>query len=303
MAGILNNKERVIDFILTNLGKEKLRDNNLEISYATFTDMHTFYDGNEFIEDASNRIMLENYSRIQDNISPEALQNGNILNFESGDFRLINDKILSKILSSAIDSNLIVNQFLSGAINNFKENYILSEKNDIFQNTKFELSNNNNDINFNLINLIPNSRNLTRYSLNKTSQELVSPIKDLRFSNLPNFLLRKPVDLSSEADFYFKENIDPLVENRNYQNERIKTVISEMVKKFGMESQIEVTNEKNSEYLIQFFIQNNEKLQKLIIHDLGFDPESGESYYEIGKFIKLEDGLESFVDSFILVLK
>lgn len=301
MAGILNNKERVIDFILSNLGKEKLSNNNLEIHYATFTDMHTFYDGIEFLEDASNRLMLENYSRVQDNISPEALQNGDILNFESGDFRLINDRILSKNLNQSSGSNLLVNQFLSGSVNNFKENYILTEKNDIFDNVNFNLS--NDTVFFKINNLIENENNLNRYKINKNSKDLISPINDLRFSNLPNFLLRKPENLSNESDDYFKESFIPQTENRDYQNERIKTIIKQMEENFSMKFSLDVNNEKNSSYLIQFFIQNNEKLQKLIIHDLGYNQETKESYYQIGKLIVLEDGLESFVDSFILVLK
>jgi hypothetical protein len=307
MAGILNSKERVMDFIITNFGKEKLNSGDLDISYATFTDMHTFYEGYENVaEDASNRIIFENFSRVQDVIVPPALPNGDILNFESGDIKLVGDKILSKNLQSVSGSSLFLNQYLSSSFNNFKENYILSEFDDIFETKDFSLS--KERINFNINRIISSGitlENFLRYNISNSSTDLVPPILDARFSNITNYLYRLPIGLSNESNDYFTKNrFTSNLENKDYQNERIKSMIAGFTNTYGLNSTIDVVNENNSSYILQFFIQSEEKIKKLLILDLGYDPNTNESYYQVGKFVKTSEiGVESFVDSFILVLK
>ena len=44
MAGILDAKSRVVDFILTNEGRRQVRNGDLKIEYASFTDRDTFYE-------------------------------------------------------------------------------------------------------------------------------------------------------------------------------------------------------------------------------------------------------------------
>ena len=64
MAGILNNKERIMDFTITDEGKRQAGQGQMRIKFATFTDYHTFYDvsgSNEFpnlASDASSRVFF-----------------------------------------------------------------------------------------------------------------------------------------------------------------------------------------------------------------------------------------------------
>jgi len=83
MAGILNNKERFIDFIITDEGKRQATSGQMKIEFASFTDLHTFYTPSSSFgsgdriarpgvaQDASSRIFFEATNRFQDVIVPE----------------------------------------------------------------------------------------------------------------------------------------------------------------------------------------------------------------------------------------
>ena len=96
MAGILNNKERSIDFVITHEGKRQAGTGEMQIQFATFTDMHTFYETSgsqqipELAEDASDRIFFEAHDRFQDVIIPELEAGFSLRPFRTQDFDFIN---------------------------------------------------------------------------------------------------------------------------------------------------------------------------------------------------------------------
>ena len=89
MAGILNKKERMLDLIVTHEGRRQAAQGQLKIAYATFTDMHTFYQASgsfNVAEPADSRLFFEAANRVQDVVVPE-LEPGNSLRpFRAGDF-------------------------------------------------------------------------------------------------------------------------------------------------------------------------------------------------------------------------
>ena len=89
MAGILNKKERMLDVIVTSEGKRQATQGQLKIAFASFTDMHTFYQGSgsfDVAETADTRLFFEATNRVQDVVVPE-LEPGNSLRpFRTGDF-------------------------------------------------------------------------------------------------------------------------------------------------------------------------------------------------------------------------
>ena len=58
MAGILDNKKRVMDTIVTQEGKRQLASGQFQIKYASFTDGSSFYEGDivSGSSDATRRI-------------------------------------------------------------------------------------------------------------------------------------------------------------------------------------------------------------------------------------------------------
>ena len=67
MAGILDSKSRVVDFILTDEGRKQVRDGDLKIEYASFTDRDTFYEEDQdgVATDPTSRLYFESTGRYQ----------------------------------------------------------------------------------------------------------------------------------------------------------------------------------------------------------------------------------------------
>jgi hypothetical protein len=120
MAGILNNKTRVMDIIITDEGKRQAAAGELRVRYATFTDRHAFYEdisGSLSVNnatgvagDASERLYFEAHSMFQDRVIVETEEaysldghsEGRVRPFMSKDFTISGGKITSS--SSDADS-------------------------------------------------------------------------------------------------------------------------------------------------------------------------------------------------------
>lgn len=101
MAGILDSKERVMDFYITQEGKRQAGFGELRVKFASFTDLHTFYERSGSLEqpdladDASNRIFFEAFSRYQDVIVPELEAGFSLRPFRTTDFQVAGGLIAS----------------------------------------------------------------------------------------------------------------------------------------------------------------------------------------------------------------
>lgn len=148
MAGILNPKERVLDFVLTEEGKKQLPFGKLEFEYATYTDLHTFYEGTDGIaNEASGRVMLAAYSRQQDRITPTTFEDGRLQPFGVGDLSFISDGPFTIITSGSITSvgtstaasdPVYFDALVQGSIDNFADNRVLGESDEFSTNESFE---------------------------------------------------------------------------------------------------------------------------------------------------------------------
>jgi hypothetical protein len=83
MSGILDNKSRTIDAILTPEGRLQLAANNFSIEYATFSDKNVVYqaDLSEGHVDPTKKIYLEAFQTAQDEIIFVADDSGNLVPF------------------------------------------------------------------------------------------------------------------------------------------------------------------------------------------------------------------------------
>lgn len=131
--GILDPKERVLDTILTEEGRSQLATGEIKFRYATFTDLHTFYEGDTsgVATPASDRIMLEAHSRYSDRIVPIADDDGNTLQFQYGDLKFFGTSVLSGTSAEEPEGGEILTQallaYMTGSIDNFKLNYVIGE--------------------------------------------------------------------------------------------------------------------------------------------------------------------------------
>jgi hypothetical protein len=83
MSGILDNKSRIIDVIITSEGRRQIASGDLRVRYASFSDSATFYEADAVSgsSDASSRIYLEASSLPQDQIVFEADDSGKLMPF------------------------------------------------------------------------------------------------------------------------------------------------------------------------------------------------------------------------------
>ena len=67
MAGILDSKTRILDFVLTDEGRRQVAKQKLNMSFASFTDGSTFYESDiaSGSSDATVRLYLESLSSIR----------------------------------------------------------------------------------------------------------------------------------------------------------------------------------------------------------------------------------------------
>jgi len=77
MAGILDPKQRVMDVVITEIGREQMRKGQFEVKYASFSDRLVEYktDENGVLIDFDG-FTIEAYSEIADEIVPEVDNNG-----------------------------------------------------------------------------------------------------------------------------------------------------------------------------------------------------------------------------------
>lgn len=222
MAGILNNKERMIDFVITNQGRRQMSDGRMRVEYASFTDMHTFYQASgsveyDVAEDASNRIFFEATDRQQDIIVPELDAGYSMQPFRAGDFEISGREIASgtfKPTATSVKSfpnaltgaqiNAVSTQLLSSITQNFQDQRILRTE-DLFSDTSdfrltahtasFVVTDTEADFgersgqgNYYSISMIP------RLGAEVELNSLPSIFGNVRFSHLPNFHYMPPID-------------------------------------------------------------------------------------------------------------
>jgi hypothetical protein len=111
MAGILDNKKRIMDTIVTQEGRRQLSSGNFTIKYASFTDGNVFYEADlsKGTTDATLRIPFETVNKFQDNIVFETDDSGNLLGFQGDGVELNADGSIVSLTSTYPNDTRIYN--------------------------------------------------------------------------------------------------------------------------------------------------------------------------------------------------
>jgi hypothetical protein len=115
MSGILNNRSRIIDAILTSEGRRQMAENTFEVSYVTFTDSGVAYipDTLNGHEDPTNRIYFEACNLPQDQITFEANDEGKLISFRNQDIKIATG-------NGSIPSTIAEAQLLNGKLSTYQ---------------------------------------------------------------------------------------------------------------------------------------------------------------------------------------
>lgn len=225
MPGFLNKKERVLDFNLTELGREILSRGELDFSLATVSDKSIVYVEKDIknIRKISDSEYLYNAFEINTSFS-----NHNIFGFESNikDFEYI-----SPTKSTGIE-RLVSNKILSTKKINIEEEIDLKKS---YLPTDIDFYNESSVFRYPTID-----------SLLKSTKELDSIFEDFRFSKINSIKKMAPINYTNKQKV--KEEVSP------YYNERIYKTLKGFKDNFDKNYKDEID-----------FIENNKEIKKVMI--------------------------------------
>jgi hypothetical protein len=322
MAGILDSKTRVMDFILTDEGRRQVRDGDLRLAFASFSDLGAFYSTDESgaATDASARIYFEASSRHQDRIVVESTL-GVITSFatsgDAGSYDLNGELVALSPESpaSAFETEILTgsqvleasDDILEGITNNFLENQLIA-KEDVFSYRQgFELSDDTVDFR-------PTSQSpIDTWLYTSVDDRVRSPTLssfdsitfDRRFAHFPNFKFLPPINKTGVGS----QSGTQLGVYPNLNQPEILTYESlqeELKYKDVHEIRFDPTSRDNNVTIQPFeFDSISGTLKKLVIIDYGVFPNSkktsaGVHVFFIGKLMSSRDGSLKFLNIFTL---
>ena len=209
MAGILDIKTRMIDSVVTQIGRQQMANGLLRVEYASFTDGATYYEADAVSgsSDASERIYFEaTGDRRQDFITFETDDSGNLLGYPTDTSLSLQGGELFKLDVSASAESVDDFIFVSGSgdfaslsegivtssIDNFKQLYMIgtvpSDDPTSFKNS-FEF--NQTNFEFIILNTHPFIDGPSDSQIDITSVEPL--FIDKRLSHIPNFKFLPPL--------------------------------------------------------------------------------------------------------------
>ena len=221
MSGILDNKSRIIDAILTSEGRRQMANGNFSIKLVTFSDSQVFYQkSSEGHEDPTNRIYLESFNVPHDQIIFESDDSGNLVPFKQHQFLSstaltgsvtsslswtnfyqgklkqntkkygVNFAVTGSYQESAIKDINFASQIegiLTSSFDNFKKLTIIGSKDTLFADQEFALS--NNEVTFTIL---PDDQTLQMQNPSNVNS-IDALFSDEKLRNVDNFRYLPPV--------------------------------------------------------------------------------------------------------------
>jgi hypothetical protein len=307
MSGILDNKSRVIDAILTYEGRRQMAEGNFVVKYATFTDKAVVYqlDSNEGHVDPTQKIYLEAFNSPYDQITFEADDSGKLTPFRQhisiGETTVtgsvtgsvswnafVNGKIKNRIQQFATDgtyagsfSESAVNGanfaselegLLTSSIDNFNNLMILGTADSLFEDYNFAL--NTKKIKFTV-----RSDSTTQQMVPPTNINTIDSLfSDEKLRNVDNFKYLPPIKKASFS--VDKTDINQIISNNLLLGDYPpwgpveKLTFSEINKELkNYEEDVKVISfdptSRDNEIVAQFFEITNDEAKKLDVIDYG----------------------------------
>ena len=209
MSGILDSKTRMIDAVVTEMGRRQMATGRLRVEYVSFTDSHTYYEADAVSgsSDARERIFFEAPGdKRQDFVTFETDDSGNLLGYPTDPKTSLVGSDLFKVDVSASVSDITNFTYVSGSgdfaslssgivtssIDHFKQLRIIgstptTRPEDLEQ--KFEL--NQNSVEFIILNTHPfnDGPSDSQADINNVEPLFI----DKRLSHIPNYKFLPPL--------------------------------------------------------------------------------------------------------------
>lgn len=309
--GIIDNKKRMLDTIITREGRRQMALGDLRIKFASFTDSDTFYEKSAVsgTTDPSERIFFEATHLPQDQITFQSDETGKLTSFRGSRLESLGGKVLSGSAGSFLEFitgsefPAAVEELLDSSIKNFEKLYVIRSEN-AFIDSVDEFEFNTNEIEFTINDASPIPPGVPkRVNVNK----IESLFQDRRLSHLPNYRYLPPVNKVSAVD-----GTSVPLGNFPVLGERITELSYDEIEKelekkpFQVIEFIQTTQAGN--VLGQFFEQSPDEIKKLEVIDFGEfvtdDPDFPSKHvFFVGKLFVDNFGATTFVNVFTLIFE
>lgn len=308
--GILDNKTRILDVVVTQEGRRQIASGKLVIEHASFSDSNTFYkaDVSSGSVDASSRIFFEATSQFQDVIALEADDSGLLIPFpiENG-CEIVNGGIMSGALGSRVQVTGSVFSSLSDSLmtrttQNFSDLMILSTHDEIFDDSGFEID--TRELSFNVTEKNPLS---DQYNWKVNVNDIDSLIEDQRFSHVENFMFLPPISKKDVGEQSKKLANYVKITPKEYDLDHVEDDLM-MIQRRGLHKNVRfIRTSRNNRLLFQVFENNGLEIKKLEMYKFCSFVEkntfSRSDVYFVGKMIQDQNGSYNFIHIFTLVFR
>ena len=223
MAGILDSKTRILDNVVTEVGRSQISSGKLRIEYASLTDAQTYYefDGVSGSSDASARIYFETPGKKkQDLITFETDDSGQLMGYpddlsltlRGGELFKKNGTVSKafEYVSSSLAFASLSKGLITGSIDNLNELYMLGSvgsPEEIALRREFKLS--MEDVEFLILNTHPF---IDGPSDSIADIDSVEPFfTDKRLSHIPNFKFLPPMKrepINPRGPFSYEDEVE-----------------------------------------------------------------------------------------------
>lgn len=205
--GILDSKSRIMDVVITQEGKRQLASGKMRAEFISFTDANAFYERDlvNGSTDATDRIYFEVMERIENSITFEADDSGNLFGPRLDNETVLRDGQLFKLYTGSIRQNSEIvtgsvfasssSLLIGKTLTNYQNNYLLSSRaaNDV--NTQFTVDKNNIEFVISNIRPFPNGPQSEKANIDSIEPFFL----DKRLQHLPNFQFLPPVTKTGES--------------------------------------------------------------------------------------------------------
>lgn len=309
--GFLEPKSRLMDVVLTDVGKDRLASGEFDISYYSVSDSGVFYDqDSEESFRMIDRISMECPTSLpQDIISLPTNEHGYVSQFSST--ALENDIFPygGTLLTGSMSNFRVVTPeeftekskfLLASSLDNLKNNFLLGTVDPILDEEEFNAG--PCDVNF-----VINEASYHDISASASIEDFPTLFQDKLFSHLQNYQYLPPVNKASTLN----GQVDLLGNYPSYGGNEILT-FEDVEKKLSSNTLSGKTREiyfdpapVQNNMQLQFFEQSQDKLLKLDVVDFGSTPSAsgGRRTLFVGKLFTNEAGSDVFSLIFTVVLE
>tara|TARA_Y100001980_G_C14513138_1_gene288533 strand:- start:220 stop:1158 length:939 start_codon:yes stop_codon:yes gene_type:complete len=311
VSGILDKKKRILDFIITEEGRNQAANGELRIHYASFSDSAAFYTeiSGSYADDITNRIQFECNVKPQDAIvleNPPVYASDTIAKqpairpFQTSTFKVGGSNVQFATPSSGSATTVmltgsqipnIADDLCSSLSQNFKDMQIIGTFDPFDDSSEFEIFPSSKEFTI--------KQNLTGVSI--TSSESI--FQDAKFQHLPNYMYLPPVNKS------VSDGETLLGEYTNYSSRAplsLEEVMRQLEDHQSVTFEFAETSRENNVIIQPIEFKEND-IKKLAIIDYGEfidnDPESpGKRLFFVGKIYADSKGNTTYKNIFTVIM-